>query len=160
VAGKASTQVVVEHNGVASAPVTVPVTAAAPGLFTVAGGTGQVVAVLEGGCCNNATAPARPGEVLVLYATGEGQTSPAGRDGTLAEYATLAEFPKPILGIGVTVGGRPAEILYAGAALGFVAGLLQLNVRLSRDTPEGDHVPVVLTVGTTSSRAGVTLVVR
>ena len=160
VAGKTTTQVIVEYNGVPSAPATVPVAPAAPGLFTLAGGIGQVVAVLEGGCCNGAAAPAQQGEVVVLFATGEGQTSPAGRDGLLAEFATLAEFPRPLLPVSVTVGGRPAQILYAGAAPGFVAGLMQLNVKLASDTPVGDLVPVLMTVGAQTSRAGVTMVVR
>ena len=98
--------------------------------------------------------------MIVLYATGEGQTAPAGRDGSLAEYPTLAEFPKPVLPVGVTLGGRPAEILYAGAAPGFVAGLMQINLRVPMDAPVGDQVPVVLSISTATSRAGVTLVIR
>jgi len=160
VAGKSRVEVVVEHNSVSSAPVSVPVVAAAPGLFSLAGGVGQVVAVLEGGCCNSLTLPARRGEVIVLYATGEGQTSPAGRDGSLAEYATLAEFPRPVLPVAVQVGGRQADILYAGAAPGYVAGLMQINLRIPMDAPVGDQVPVVLSVGSATSRAGVTLVIR
>lgn len=50
VAGKTQMQMVVEYNNVQSAPVTVPVAVAAAGLFTVAGGIGQVVAVQESGC--------------------------------------------------------------------------------------------------------------
>ena len=59
VAGKSRVEVVVEHNSVSSAPVSVPVVPSAPGLFSLAGGVGQVVAVLEGGCCNSLTSPAR-----------------------------------------------------------------------------------------------------
>ena len=40
---KAFTRVVVESQGVKSRPVVAPVTAAAPGIFTISGGTGQAV---------------------------------------------------------------------------------------------------------------------
>jgi uncharacterized protein (TIGR03437 family) len=160
VAGKSTVGVSVEYEGVSSAVVQVPVAAAAPGLFTLSGGLGQVVAVLESGCCNGPNAAARRGEVIVLYATGEGQTSPMGRDGSLAEYPTLAEYPKPLLPVEVSIGGRVGSVLYAGAAPGFVAGLMQINVRLAADTPVGEQVPVVLKVGGFSSRTGVTMVVR
>lgn len=96
----------------------------------------------------------------MLYATGEGQTNPPGRDGSLAEYATLAEFPRPVLPVRVLIGGQPAEILYAGAAPGFVAGLMQINLRVPEGSPFGEAVGVVLRVGGASSRAGVTLAVR
>jgi uncharacterized protein (TIGR03437 family) len=83
-----------------------------------------------------------------------------GRDGSLAEYPTLAEYPKPLLPVEVSIGGRVGSVLYAGAAPGFVAGLMQINVRLAADTPVGEQVPVVLKVGGFSSRTGVTMVVR
>lgn len=160
VAGKSAVDVILEYDNVQSAPVRVPVAASAPGLFTIAGGTGPVVAILESGCCNSAQNAARRGEVVVFYATGEGQTNPPGRDGSLAEYATLAEFPRPVLPVRVTIGGQEAEILYAGAAPGFVAGLMQLNVRLPAGAPLGEAVPVVLQVGQNASRAGVTMTIR
>ena len=59
----------------------------------------------------------------------------------------------------VTVAGREAEVLYAGGAPGLVAGLLQVNIKLPPNVPAGNQ-PVVLTVGTASSPAGVTLAVR
>ncbi len=160
VAGKSQVQLILEYNNVQSAPVTVPVAPAAPGLFTVSGGAGQVVALQESGCCNSSTNPARRGEVLVLYATGEGQTNPPGRDGSLAEYATLAEFPRPLLPVSVLIGGQPAEILYAGAAPGFVAGLMQINLRIPATAPTGDAIPITLRVGEATSRSGVTLSLR
>lgn len=160
VSGKSTVQVIIEYNNIQSAAVSVPVVSAAPGLFAIASGSGQVVAILPAGCCNSATAPARRGDIIVLYATGEGQTTPAGRDGSLAEYPTLAEYPKPVQTVSLTIGGRPAEILYAGAAPNYVAGLMQLNVRIPTDAPLGEQVPVLLTIGNRTSPAGVTMVIR
>jgi CheY-like chemotaxis protein len=66
----------------------------------------------------------------------------------------------PVLPVRVTVGGRPAEILYAGAAPHAVAGLLQVNFRVPADAPTGGAIPLVLTVGDSSSPDGVTMAVR
>jgi CheY-like chemotaxis protein len=58
------------------------------------------------------------------------------------------------------VGGRPAEIQYAGAAPHAVAGLLQVNFRVPADAPTSDAVPLVLMVGDARSPDGVTMAVR
>jgi uncharacterized protein (TIGR03437 family) len=106
----------------------------------------------EDGSLNSEENPATAGSVVVLYGTGEGQTDPLGVDGKPA----VAPLPRPVLPVRVTIGGQDAEILYAGGAPGFTAGLLQLNVRI----PAGatGTVNVVLYVGEEASRA-VTIVV-
>jgi uncharacterized protein (TIGR03437 family) len=45
-------------------------------------------------------------------------------------------------------GGRPADVLYAGAAPGIVAGVTQVNFRVPADLAIGatQQVPVALTV--------------
>src|SRR5689334_18165126 len=60
----------------------------------------------------------------------------------------------------VTVGGKPAQIVYAGAAPHAVSGLLQVNFRVPANAPVGDAIPLVLTVGDVSSPEGVTMAVR
>jgi uncharacterized protein (TIGR03437 family) len=47
----------------------------------------------------------------------------------------------------VTIGGQPAEVLYAGAAPGLVSGVMQLNVRVPPNAATGGAVPVVIQVG-------------
>jgi len=69
--------------------------------------------------------------VLVLYGTGEGQTNPAGVDGKAANGAPPS-LPKPQLPVSLTVGGKTASVLYAGAP-GFIAGARQINLRLPPD---------------------------
>ena len=84
VAGKASTQMQVEYLGMLSDPVTVPVAAAVPGLFTKDfSGTGQGAIVNQEGSLNSAANPAARGSIVSLYATGEGETNPSGIDGML-----------------------------------------------------------------------------
>jgi len=158
VAGRSTTLVEVEYKNVKSAAVQVPVAASAPALFTTNGK--QAVAANGNVCCNSPQAKVAPGGILVLYATGEGDTTPRPADGALANYATLAEYPRPQGLVSVTIGGKPATILYAGAAPGLVAGVMQLNVQLEADTPSGDAVPIVLRVGNASSPSGVTVAVQ
>jgi len=92
----------------------------------------------------------------VIYATGEGQTSPSGADGQLANGPF---YPTPVLPVQVNIGGISAEVLYAGAAPSLVAGVMQLNVRIPADAPSGD-VPVEIVAGTTHSQPGVTIAVK
>ncbi len=157
ITGRASTQVVAEYRGVRSAAVTLPVVASKPGLFS-ANSSGRGLGAIQNQdlSYNNAANPAAKGTIVVLYGTGEGQTNPAGVDGQLA----LTVFPKPVLPVFVSFGGRRVDSLeYWGALPGVVAGVLQINVRLPEDSPSGD-VPVTVTVGTATSQSGLTVAVR
>src|ERR1035441_4313105 len=108
-------QVVVQGAGAASAPVAVAAAATAPGVFTADGsGRGQAAAVNQDGTRNGSVSAANPGSVLSLYATGEGQTLPAGVDGKPA----AAPLPQPVAAVTVTLGGVAAEVRYAGGAPG------------------------------------------
>jgi uncharacterized protein (TIGR03437 family) len=161
VAGRKTTQVVVEYQGVRSPAVELAVVPSAPALFTLdSTGQDQAAMLNEKGCCNSARNPAVRGAFAALYATGAGQTTPSGIDGAMAAFDRAADYPVPALPVRVTVGGRPAEIQYAGAAPHAVAGLLQVNFRVPADAPTGDAVPLVLMVGGARSPEGVTMAVR
>jgi CheY-like chemotaxis protein len=97
---------------------------------------------------------------VALYATGAGQTTPPGISGSVSTQTRLADYPVPQLAVKVTVGGEPAEIIYAGAAPHTVSGLLQVNFRVPANATLGDAVPIVLTVGDSHSPDGVTMAVR
>ena len=147
----ASTKMVVTHNGQSSAPVTVGVTASAPGLFTAnASGTGQGAFANADGRPNSSANPAAKGSIITIYATGEGQTSPQGVDGKLA----VPPYTVPVLPVSVTIDGIPAEVDYKGGAPGELAGVMQINARIPATAHSGS-VPVVLTVGNASSQASV-----
>src|ERR1019366_9067608 len=145
VAGQASTQLQVTFQGKPTNTVVLPVVASAPGVFAITNQDGSV---------NTPSNPAPPGGVLVLYGTGEGQTIPAGVDGNVNNTV----FPKPVQLVSVTLGGQGAQILYAGAGPGFVAGVLQVDLQI----PPGvsGTVPLQLIVGTGSTPAGLTVTVR
>jgi uncharacterized protein (TIGR03437 family) len=157
-AGKTATQLEVEVSGVKGQAATVPIVASSPGIFTAdSSGKGQAAVLNENGSLNTPTNPAAPGSIVVIYLTGEGQTNPAGSDGSLALGATL---PKPALPVSATIGGVDAEILYAGAAPGAVAGLMQINARIGSLAPPSNTSPLVVKIGDKTSQAGVTIAVR
>ena len=153
--GGGAVRVFVESAAAASAPVAVAAAATAPGVFTADGsGRGQASAVNQDGTLNGPAAPAAAGSVLSLYATGEGQTLPAGVDGKLA----AAPLPQPVAPVTVTIGGVSAEVRYAGGSPGQIAGLMQVNVVVPGAL--SGAVSVVLTVGGVASQGGVTVAVR
>jgi uncharacterized protein (TIGR03437 family) len=156
VAGRGSTSLRVVSNGVSSNTRSLNVVDAAPAIFTAdSSGRGGAAALNEDGSVNTASNPAIAGSVVVLYATGEGTTSPAGIDGRPAQGA----IPKPVLRVRVRFAGQEADVLYAGGAPGLVAGVLQVNARLPESLAPG-RVPVVLQVGERSSLAIVNVFVR
>jgi uncharacterized protein (TIGR03437 family) len=156
VAGKSGTQAVAVYQGQRSAPRALKVAAAQPGFFSADySGTGQGAILNQDGSYNSAANPAATGSTIVLFGTGEGQTTPPGVDGLLA----TSVLPSPALAVGATIGGKPAQIVYKGGAPGQVAGLFQLNLQVPADLPTGNHA-VVITVGTASSLPNFTVAVQ
>ncbi len=143
--GQTSAQVSITYQGKVSATRTVPVALTAPGVFTAdASGSGQAAAVNQDGTLNGLAHPAPIGSIVALYATGEGQTNPAGVNGKLAN---IAPYPAPNQFVSVTVGGLPASVAYAGAAPTLVAGVMQLNVQIPSGIVPSASVPVVVQIG-------------
>jgi uncharacterized protein (TIGR03437 family) len=155
IAGGNTVDVEVFFQGQSRGKVTVPVAASAPAIFTVSAGTGLAIALNETGRLNSPVDPAARGSIVTLYATGDGVEDPAAADGKPAAQP----LSKPTLPVTLTIGGFPADILFAGAAPGF-AGLLQINARVPGGLAATGSVPVVLRIGTASSQNGVTLAVR
>lgn len=147
----------VEYQGIASLSQTVRVIDSSPGIF-VANSSGQGAVLNQNGSPNSAQNPAAVGSVVSIFATGEGQTQPAGTDGVI--NALTLPLPKPALSVSALINGQTAEVLYAGAAPGEVAGMLQVNVRIPANVPSGASVPVTITVGDATSQAGVTVAVK
>jgi uncharacterized protein (TIGR03437 family) len=152
-----STKIVVQNGAGPSSVMSVPVVAATPALFTISGlGTGQAVVLNEDGSVNSTTNPAAIGSVISLFATGLGQTTPAGVDGAVP--GTI--LPTPNLPVSVLIGGLPAYVLFASAAPSTVEGVFQINVRIPSLAPTGSFVQLVLEAGNTTGAAGVWLAVR
>jgi uncharacterized protein (TIGR03437 family) len=156
VAGKSATQLQVMFQGRLSAAVALPVAAAAPGLFSANGsGKGPGAILNQDSTLNSASNPAAKGSIVVLFATGAGQTSPPGVDGLIASSV----YPKSLVPVSVSIGGQAAQVEYAGAAPTLVAGVLQVNAHIPAGVASGD-VPVVINVGSTSSQPGLTVAVQ
>jgi uncharacterized protein (TIGR03437 family) len=151
-------QVTVTYQGQTSAAATVSIAPSAPGVFSLdSTGQGQAAAINQDGITVNGVAtPAKIGDYISLYATGEGQTTPAGVDGKPAS----APYPQPNLPVSVSIGGHNAPVQYAGGAPGLVAGLMQVNVQIPAGIQTGNAVPVLLRVGDAFSPSGVTIAVR
>jgi uncharacterized protein (TIGR03437 family) len=93
--------------------------------------------------------PAKPGEFVIFYATGFGQTNPPITD-QLSGTGPLPTLPS------VTIGGLPAEVKYAGLAS---PGLYQLNVIIPDAAPNGD-LPVVATYNGATTQTGAVITVQ
>lgn len=157
VAGKSVTQMQVANGRQVVAGLSLSVTEAAPGIFTLdSSGVGPGAVLNQDLTVNSPSNPAERGSVVVLYAAGAGQTDPPGTDGQIAGDP----LPKPILPISVQIGGLDAKVLYEGAAPGLIAGVLQVNCRMSASVTPGYALPVFLKVGTLTSQPGVTIAVR
>lgn len=154
---KGTTVVAVNYNGQTTRGVIYPVVDSRPAIFTAdATGRGIAAALNEDGTPNSAANPARRGQIVALYVTGEGTTNPAGVDGQFAN----AVYPKPVLPVSVRIGGLSAPVHYAGAAPGLVAGLMQVNVQIPDGVKTGPSVPIQLVIGPNPSHSGVTIAVQ
>ena len=71
----------------------------------------------------SAANPAKAGDILLVYATGLGQTSPALTTGTLVAASPLSQTAP----VTATLGGKAATVVYSAASPGF-AGLYQVAV--------------------------------
>ena len=141
---------------------TVTMAAYSPGFFTFNGKSiaatsadGRTLiantAVVAGG------APAKPGDIIVLYGTGFGYSDPVYQSGDIVSgQAKLRDAYT------ISIGGTlltAADILYAGLAPGSISGLYQFNVRLPASLADGD-IPIVVTMGGVSSLATATIPVK
>ena len=138
--GRATVPVALEADGLVGPAVQTNVAASAPAIFTVdSSGKGTAAALVTQ-------------DVVTLYVTGEGLLQPRPVDGSV-----VAEpLPRPVLPVRVILGGRDAEVLYAGGAPGLVVGLMQVNVRVPEGL-RGEAIPVTVRVGTAESPTGVSV---
>jgi uncharacterized protein (TIGR03437 family) len=142
-------------QGALSSSFLVGVNSYAPALFTAnAQGSGQASALIAGTSIMAAPAgmftgsrPAEAGEFVSFYCTGLGSvtsTQPLGYPALGSPLSMTLATPT------VTIGGTPATVVFSGLAPGFV-GLYQVNAQVPAGVSGGSAVPVVLTIGGTTS---------
>jgi len=153
--GKVQVPVEVFHGSESRGAASVAVVDASPALFTLGQGSGEVLAVHLDGSVNTAENAAGRGSIVTLYATGAGTTTP----GVIEGVPVGIPLPSQTLPVSVQIGTGEVELLYAGPAPG-MSGVMQINLRLPGIfTPPGKR-PIVLKVGSRTSRGGVFITVR
>lgn len=94
-----------------------------------------------------ATHPAKPGDTIVLYGVGFGQTTPSVTEGQAAPSSPAATLSNVTSTIGGGFNGRPTNGMIAFAGLTPTAvGLYQTNVVVPPDAPLGSYIPLTLLV--------------
>jgi uncharacterized protein (TIGR03437 family) len=132
--------VIVTAAGV-SAEAPVEVRPVGPGILTMSGGNHAVAQNAADFTLNAGDNPARPGQYVILYLTGQGMVEPAVPTGEAAPATPLSYPAGPVE---ATIGGRPARVAFAGLTPGLV-GVLQVNL----EVPAGvsGEAPVEVAVG-------------
>jgi uncharacterized protein (TIGR03437 family) len=153
----ATTQVQVQFQGQASEAFPLTVAPTGIGIFsTDSSGAGAAVVLNQDGSLNSPNNPAVPGSVVTLWATGAGQLSPPGIDGAVVGTESLPVTALPVL---AQVGGQSADVLYSGGAPGLVEGVIQINLRIPSASPSGNAVPIILSIGDSTSQPGITVAI-
>ena len=137
-----SVTMTVNNSGAISAGQSVTLAPYAPGVFTytrVAGSVDPVIVHVDNSLVTPSQ-PAKPGEVLVVWATGVGNLSTLPTTGAASPGsppAQAVDLPT------VTVGGAAASVQFAGMTPGSV-GLVQINIQLPATLPAGASLPLLV----------------
>ena len=153
--GSGTATLVVRNGASASAPVTIALRPAAPGIFAQdSSGSGPgAITHAPNNLLVSSTLPAVAGEFVQIYATGLGRVSPAVSSGRAGSAQPLSQT---VAQVAVTMNGVPAPVNFSGLAPGYV-GVYQVNAQVPPGI--GGTVAVLLSVEGVSSNL-VTMEVR
>lgn len=96
----------------------------------------HVLALNLDGSLNSSEHPVSPGSVVSVYMIGGGLMSPPVVNNMPASSSPLSRTVFPVE---ATIGGKPAQVMFSGLAPGYV-GLMQLNLKVPEDLPDGDQM--------------------
>jgi len=147
----ASFTVTQSSGATVTAPQTLTVSLASPGIFLT---QGQAVITDANGVLISSSNPANPGQVVVIYATGLGAVNAPITLGAPAPASPPATVTTPVQ---VTIGGQTVTPQFAGLTPNFV-GLYQVNVAIPASVTPGSAVPVAIVQNGVSSNAAPTVV--
>ena len=103
--------------------------------------------VNQDGSANSLSNPAQPGSIITFWVNGAGLFRTSLEDGSIV----VPPLPMPALPINVILDQYPTplavEVLYAGAAPGMLAGILQMNIRIPPNSGPGSYSAIELHVG-------------
>jgi uncharacterized protein (TIGR03437 family) len=155
-----SVDVTVTNSNGASEAVNAQLAAETPAFFqwgnyAVATHQDYTYAVKNGTFAGTTTVPAAPGDVIILWGTGFGPTSPSAPAGvetpSTATYNTASS-------VSVTIGGKPATVYGAALAPGY-AGLYQVAIQIPASLANGDY-PVVASISGAQSQSTTLITVQ
>jgi len=137
-------------NGQTSQQQTFSVVPAAPGIFfnTDSSGVNRGAVLNQNFSANGPSNPEVRGNVLQIFCTGLGGTTPVAQAG--APGNSSPPFNNTNLVPSVTIGGQAAGVQFSALAPGFV-GLYQVNAQINASTPTGTAVPMVMTINGVNS---------
>ncbi len=125
-----------------------------PGLFSASGnGRGAVLGSNAEGSTNSEEAPAAPGSIVTLWATGLGPLNETALDGDTPRTPSAIRIPAQ-----VKLNGQEARVVSATSAPGY-PGMVQVKVQLPMNLAPG-RVMVDLTQNGQAARPGLWLWVR
>jgi len=157
-ANSGNVNVVVTNHGQPSAPFSAPLDSATPAFFLFPGTNYAIAtrvpdyALLGNPGSIAGTIAAKPGDIIVLWATGFGLTAPATAAGVVVAGAPpVATLPT------VTVGSAPVTVISTVLSPGSV-GLYQVAIQLPASVPTG-IVSVQASVEQATSPTGISLFV-
>ncbi len=154
-AGKSTTSVIVQSQGAQVSSIQIPVVTANPGIFTLdSSGKGDAAIIYPNGTAVSTSAPAKVGDILLLYGEGCGVAAPALGDGAIVGTTLPIPSTLPTL----LIDGQAVSIMYAGGAPGLVNGVLQVNFQVPQ-LSAGSH-SIQLQSGSRTSATGVNLQTR
>jgi uncharacterized protein (TIGR03437 family) len=122
------------------------------GLQYAAAIDGSNYAAPAGAIAGVTSAPAKPGDAIVLYGVGFGPVNPSIPEGQIAQQQNA------LPAFGISIGGAPATVLYAGLAPNCV-GLYQFNVVVPA-IAANNAAPVTFQVGGTAGTQTLYLAVQ
>ncbi|HJZ98535.1 MAG TPA: IPT/TIG domain-containing protein [Candidatus Solibacter sp.] len=138
--------VVVSVAGGNSNTISVPFSAAAPGLFYLPGGA--AIVQNQDYSLNDTSNPAARGSTIIAYLTGSGPLSLPQTDGVSAPGSTLVTMTAPY---SVKIGSAAAQVSFAGLAPGYI-GLVQMNIVVPTTLTPGTY-PLSVTIAGDSSNS-------
>ena len=125
-----SSQLVVKVGEAFTVPETINLSTVQPGIFTVNQSGSGPGAILDANfALVSSSNPVRAGDVIQIFCTGLGATSPPVPSGEFSPSSPLATTVTPVTPVTATVDGLDAPVLFGGLAPGFV-GLYQVNVQI------------------------------
>jgi uncharacterized protein (TIGR03437 family) len=117
-----------------------------PGNYAVATRQDYSFAVKNGTFAGTTTTPAKPGDVIILWGSGFGSTSPAAPVGVVTPSLTTYNTANTVT---VTVGSVPATVYGAALAAGD-AGLYQVAIQIPTSLANGDYAVIATISGAES----------